>query len=355
VPGGNFASLVSYGDVTAGAIGTTSYVCGDDALAFGHPMQLSGRAHYGANDADALAIVRDSTFGAFKMANIGPSFGTVDQDRLAALRGDLTTTPELIPVVSTVTSIDLGRTRAGRSFVTSSVFVPGIAPGHLFANIDGVIDRVGGGTAMLELSLLGHRPDGSPWQLHRRERVASQGDISFEAAIALEELLSELDRNRWEDVAFDQVAVRADVSDTFTALEIRDLRVSVNGSPFQRAEELAVSPGDELVVRVTMRRYRGPQAFARVTIRVPGNASGFGMLDVSGGGTAPSPCDVDTSACPRSFPGLVKALRKAPRNDQIVASLVLLNDDGSISNRSVRSPRDSVVVGGIQIPVVIVR
>jgi hypothetical protein len=354
IPGGNFAALVSYGDVTAGGIGTTSYVCGNAALAFGHPMQLMGRARYGANDADAIAIVRDSSFGSFKIASIGPLIGIVDQDRLAALRGNLTTTPDLIPITATVTSVDLGRTRYGRTDVTMTEFVAAIAPGHLLSDIDAVIDRVGGGSALLQFTVLGHRPDGTPWRLHRTERVASQGDISFEAAIALDELLFELGRNRFEDVVYDGITLRATVGDTFIASEVKDLRVSVNGSAFRAGDELVVSPGDELVLRVTLQRFRGAQELARIPLRVPRDASGLGVLVVAGGSSLPSGCELDPTTCPSTFPDLLKALRGAPRNDQIVASLLLLDDVGPVSSRSVRAQRRNVVAGGIELPVLIV-
>ena len=92
VPGGNFASVLAYGDFTAAGIGTTTYVCDGAALAFGHPMLFSGRAMMGAHDASALAIV-PGVNQAFKLANVTEPFGTVDQDRLAAIRADHSAPP----------------------------------------------------------------------------------------------------------------------------------------------------------------------------------------------------------------------------------------------------------------------
>ena len=63
VPGGNFAGIISYGDVTAGGIGTTTYVCGKRALAFGHPLTWAGPSTLGANHAQALHVVADPVFG----------------------------------------------------------------------------------------------------------------------------------------------------------------------------------------------------------------------------------------------------------------------------------------------------
>ncbi|MPZ72147.1 MAG: hypothetical protein GEU74_02780 [Nitriliruptorales bacterium] len=41
--GDTFAAALSYGYLTAAAIGTTTYTCGDFAMAFGHPFFFSGR------------------------------------------------------------------------------------------------------------------------------------------------------------------------------------------------------------------------------------------------------------------------------------------------------------------------
>ncbi|MEP6666758.1 MAG: SpoIVB peptidase S55 domain-containing protein, partial [Nocardioidaceae bacterium] len=42
VAGGNLAASVSYGDVTSAGVGTATAVCGDEVIAFGHPMLWSG-------------------------------------------------------------------------------------------------------------------------------------------------------------------------------------------------------------------------------------------------------------------------------------------------------------------------
>jgi hypothetical protein len=354
VAGGNFTAVYSYGDVTAGAVGTTTYVCGNEALAFGHPAQFIGRANYGANDGDALAIIKDTTFGSFKAATIGASFGTVDQDRLAGLRADLTETPSLIPVVVKVNALDLQRTRTGRSEVTSSDLVPGIAPDQLLADIDSTSDRVGQGTATIHFTVRGRRANGAAWVLQRADRIAS-GDVSLDADFALFDALSQIAGNQFEQVRFDSVNVTADVTEAFSALDIRDVRVSVNGGPFQQTDNLTLSAGDQLVVRVTLRQYRGGLEYVRVPLRVPSTASGSGVLDVAGGNDFAAPdCTVETTGCPQSFPGLLHQLKTAPRNDDIVTSLQLYQDEASTpTGPSVRTRKRSIVTGDRQIQVVV--
>ncbi len=98
--GGNFASTLSYGDVTAAGVGTTTAVCGDQAVAWGHPFNYLGPVTYGAHNATSLAIIKDETFGPFKLADIGAPFGTVDQDRLSGIRADLSAAPVTTPITT---------------------------------------------------------------------------------------------------------------------------------------------------------------------------------------------------------------------------------------------------------------
>ena len=60
-PGGNFAGVVSYGDITLAGYRHATYVCGDAALAFGHPLTFRGAIAFGANNANAVTVVADPT------------------------------------------------------------------------------------------------------------------------------------------------------------------------------------------------------------------------------------------------------------------------------------------------------
>ena len=63
------------GDITIAAVGTTTSVCGDTVLGFGHPMTAEGKVAYGAARASSITIVDDPAGTPFKLANIGRLFG----------------------------------------------------------------------------------------------------------------------------------------------------------------------------------------------------------------------------------------------------------------------------------------
>jgi hypothetical protein len=81
-------------------MGTTTAVCDGTALAFGHPFNCERRTPMSAHSADAILVQEDPSWSSFKVAKPGGVVGTVDQDRLAGVRAQLGTGPDVTPVWS---------------------------------------------------------------------------------------------------------------------------------------------------------------------------------------------------------------------------------------------------------------
>ncbi len=96
-PGDAVAAALAVGDITLAGTGTVSQVDGDRVLAFGHPMLGLGAVAVPMASADIVAIL-PSNLSSFKISNTGPIIGTVRQDRLSAIYGELGPGPELLPV-----------------------------------------------------------------------------------------------------------------------------------------------------------------------------------------------------------------------------------------------------------------
>ena len=142
-PGGNFAGLLALGDVSVGAVGTTTYVCGERALAFGHSLRLLGATTLSANDAEAITITTDPTARPVKLANLGATVGVLDQDRTVAIAAKLGQRLPLIRIRSIVKAPDLGRSRIGVSWTPSSELLPDVVAFHLLSNLQAVFDEEG--------------------------------------------------------------------------------------------------------------------------------------------------------------------------------------------------------------------
>ncbi len=357
-PGGNFAAMLSYGDVTAGGIGTTTYVCNGQALAFGHPFDTTGPAALGANDADAITIISDPVFGSFKLANIGALFGTVDQDRVTGIRADLGAAPSLIPIISHVTSIDNGTSRTGESDAASLDQVGDIAYVHLANNIFVVDDRDGPGSAWVKWTFTGQRQNGDPWTLQRSNRYVSQLSIAGDASFEMGNQLDQIVHNPFESITVDSVTATAKVQDDVLEYEIVGWAISKNAGAYHSPATVHIQPGDDLSIRVNLREPLGTATTATIALHVPAGASGPGELDVTGGafqgffagatGAAASASGAPATSDP--FQRLLNQLANAPKNNSITADLYFFdtttpNDTLSAINT------DRVVDGQVRISV----
>jgi hypothetical protein len=330
VAGGNFAGLMSYGDVTSGAIGTTTYVCGSQALAFGHPLLFNGAEALGASGADAIAVVHDPVFGSFKLANIGKPMGTVDQDRLTGLRADLTQFPTLIPVIADVDAPELDRVRTGRTDVAGSEFVPGIAPSHMFADMLTTFDSLGPGTASAYFQVTGRRANGQSFTLNRSNEYLDTSSIVGSAPEELYEDLSILFANGFEPITFTRVHIKTKVFTDITSLSLQKVLVSKNGSAFKAVTSLDVNRGDHLVVRGTLASTNGSTVTRDVRMVIPANANrGAADLFVGGGAAIFRTCFFDPSSCGNNFNQLLNTLQSEPQNNDLAATLSRSDSQGN--------------------------
>ncbi len=347
--GGNFAGLLSYGDVTSGGVGTTTYVCGNQAIAFGHPLNFSGRVADGASNANAIGVIRDNVLGSFKMASIGAPFGRLDQDRLTGIRATLGEAPHLIPVTSDITAPSLNRHRVGETDITDSSLVSSFAPEHLYQNMLVTLDKEGSGSALVSWTVNGRRANGDPWTLSRTNRFASTRDIANTAADDLFQNLLSIDDNTFEDVRYTSVDITSTVSSVVHGLTIQDVLFSRNGGAFRHRTTLNVHPGDQLTVRVVMSKEGTTGTDTRdLSITIPTDALGPAGLIVAGGGNLSSPCGFD-SACGTSFDDLLTILANAPHNNDLVAQLITFDADfNPVLSASDQKSLPSVVSGDLQ-------
>jgi hypothetical protein len=355
VPGGNFAASISYGDVTIGGVGTTTWVCGERALAFGHPLQLAGTVRYGASDARALSIVKDPTAGSIKLAAVTDPFGIVDQDRLSGIRARLGRTPPVYPVVARVRDLDLNAQRTGRTDVTSPGWMAYVGPQHLYADLITTTDRQGPGTTSIRYRISGQRANGDPWSLDVGDRLASDGEIQYIAAASLDSLLQRLVTNGTEAIRITRIRVDAAVREEVRAATIRRVLVSRNGGAFAEPAQLRLRTGDALVVRALLRDRDDVLRRVDVPLTVPAGAAGFGALEVAGGASLVSICDIDPSFCgPTTFKRLLQQIEARPRGDDLVVQLVTAGDGFEstvVARAKVRQP--VVVAGDLTIEAVI--
>jgi hypothetical protein len=328
--GDSFAAALSYGDITAAGIGTTTAVCNGQVLAFGHPFFFEGATKMGANQSSVIAVIDDPTFAPFKVGTVDGLIGVVDQDRLAAIRATLGEIPELIDITSTVLAVDTGRTRDGLTQAVLSEWVPGLAFTHMFSNIDVVFDAIGEGSSSLSWTVSGTTESGQSWELNRSNAYVSEYDISFDSLWELERLLFTLERNKFEEIEFTGVDVSAEVDDDVRRYQIKGVKVARNNGKFRATKFLDVRRGDLVRLRVTLEPFDdSANKIVNLAVRVPRRARGPETLQVRGGEFGGGVFCLFGNKCTDqlgnkidSLDELIAALENAPRNDELRAMIL---------------------------------
>lgn len=362
VAGGNFAASLSYGDFTAAGVGTTTAVCDDYALAFGHPFLWSGKSTMSVHPANAVVVQRDDTFGSYKIANpLGP-VGTLDQDRIAGIRGVLGPLPDTAAVTSTIESND-GASRDGTTHGTVPDFLPLVSSFHLLSNFDRVADFIGKGTSDLRWVISGTRADGSPFQVDVDNSYASPWDISFDSIFESWSQLEEIQFNRFENVTITGVHYSGAISDEFTRYKIQDVLLRKRDgtrAPLSQEDVVRVVTGTRLNLRVILAQDRnvGDPVAVDLSVVVPADRVGAsGWVNIAGGGSGgefeDGPGDGGSGQEPQTFDELLAQLRDITPNNSVNATLNLDSESGFIQ-RSSRKVVDEVVTGNFSFPIEVV-
>jgi hypothetical protein len=336
-PGDNFAAAISYGDVTAAAVGTATYSCDGQALAFGHPFLFSGPTVEGANAADAFAIV-DETLGApFKFAQIAEPLGVVDQDRLSGLRASLGGAPPAIPLETVVNVPELGAQRTGLTEVVANDWSGYLLFLSLLSSIDSTFDASGSGTdyggrgtASAWWTFEGVRDDGTPWKLDRGNRWASKFQIGLAAALSPGYQLDTLIYNPWEQITVTKAKVVITLEKAVKLYTIKEIQVATGKGSFRKAKRgVSVQRGTKLRVRIVLRKFQGGTKTVDYAFRIPKKGKIPGQLVFSG--SRPffeDPCyggycfvDEGDYNFLDGFDGQLSGYQSYPRNDQLYGTL----------------------------------
>ena len=108
-PGDAVSVALATGDISIAGTGTVSSVTGDHLLAFGHQLMRLGAVDLPMVATEVVSIL-PSQLNSYKVANIGPVIGTISQDRLSAIYGQVGPHPAMVPVEVTVSGRGASRT-----------------------------------------------------------------------------------------------------------------------------------------------------------------------------------------------------------------------------------------------------
>jgi hypothetical protein len=275
-PGDSFAAAISYGAVTSAAVGTATYVCNGQVLAFGHPFLHGGPTALGASAADAFTVVPEPTFGPYKLAQVAEPLGVVDQDRLAGIRTTLGATPTTFPIEVQVDVPETGVTKTVQTDVVLNdqagylTFATALsAIGTAFDAVGSGFDSAGRGTARVWFRFEGTRADGTPWVLERGNRWASRTQISVNAAFGPAIWLDGIVWLPPEQITITRAKLYVSIEKAVRRYRIARVLVAKGSGPFTAARAVKAAPRQRIRVRLVMNQFEGPPKTVDFAFRLP--------------------------------------------------------------------------------------
>ena len=252
-PGQPLAGVLMSGDFDITGTGTVTWRKGNRILAFGHPFLQSGPAEMPMASAEILTVVQ-SVQRSFKLSNTGPIIGTIYQDRLTAIAGEIGRKPN-----TTHFEVKLeapgGKERhfQGEMFQNQRL-TPVISAISLLDSIEDTVESEEQQTMFMDftMEIAGHKPV-------RLSEAASGEDPGYFLAIRQLELYESLLENPCEFPNVKALMFHVRMVDGWKSSRLDSLEMDRN----------EVKPGDTLNAVIGLRNYRGDGSSIPVAVPIP--------------------------------------------------------------------------------------
>ena len=252
-PGQPLAGVLMSGDFRFAGTGTVTWRHGNRILAFGHPFLQSGPTEMPMASAEILTVVQ-SIARSFKLSNTGPIIGTIYQDRLTAIAGEIGRKPN-----TTHFEVHLDTPGGKPRFFQGELFQnqmlsPIISAISLLESLYDTMESEEQQTIYLDttLEIPGHEPV-------KLTDVASGEDAGYELVIRELVMYESLLNNPCEFPNVKSLTFHVRLADGWKSSRLDSLNMD-------RDE---VKPGTTLHAVIGLRNYRGEPSSIPVSIPIP--------------------------------------------------------------------------------------
>jgi hypothetical protein len=341
-PGSAFAVGLATGDISLGAIGTVTYVNGDNLWGFGHPLDGAGRRSLFLQDAYVYAVI-DNPLGApelttYKLAAPGHDLGILTNDEVSAVTGRIGPLPAHFPLRVTARNTKTGTQRsvtmqiadeadAGLPTGVSSLSAAApVAVGQAATTVLGSSPIRQSGSMCLRVQVTGRK---KPLRFCNTYVGGGGGDDGLAAAPMVSDTataISELDAYNFGPLHVTSVEANIRISSG-----LRQAFMLGAAAP------AVARRGTDLPVRLRIRRVDGPESTRTIRVHVPrGMPTGERKLRLTGtsldaGGAADElsivfgalesdPATATDEAGPRTLDALAEDFAGTHRYDGVTSS-----------------------------------
>jgi hypothetical protein len=305
------AVLIS-GDLAVYGAGTVTRVDGDRVYAFGHPLLGFGPVQLPMARAEFVYTLA-STMASTKIANLGETIGTIEQDRLTGIAGRLGQAPAMIPV-----ELRLAGPKFDKTIRFQVAEHPKITP-LLVA-----VSTLQGLSGNPEYS------EGSTLRVHGRVQLRGHSEVTVENMFAPSDA-SGLDA---ASVANSVSALFARIfNNPFETADVAGMQLNIDFLPERLSAEIQnawtdkseVVPGEELRVRVILRPYRGSSFVREIPVSIPVQAMKGDLRILVSDGQTLNRLPFLMERRLQSLEQLISVINRERRNDRLYVTLVQPN------------------------------
>jgi len=245
------------GDLSIAATGTLTHVQGNKVWAFGHPFLGTGSVRYPMARAEVI-VTYPSLLGSFKIANSTSIMGTLLQDRLTCIEGELGAAPEMLPVTVSLESPS-GNRRFSFEVVQDDALTPILVGLSVQASLQRILEYSAESTLRAEIRVESEQHPTLSYSLIESDTGGVQSAAAGGVAREVATLLNVIYGNRFQELRVKSANIKV-----ASLPEARMARVSeISITPSQ------VHPGGELTVRAAVQPYRGEAFLKEFRVRIP--------------------------------------------------------------------------------------
>jgi hypothetical protein len=321
-------SLIS-GDLSLGATGTITAIDEGRVYAFGHPFYNLGPTEFPMTRAYVHTLL-PSLMSSSKLATLGTTIGSFQQDRATAIAGTLGKGPSTLPIrIGLDTDRGLKRTFSFH-IVRDQLFTPVLAYVAILNTLKSYEREFGAAT----------------FSVKGRALVRKHGELSFEdmftgespstgAASYVAGPLTFLLKNDFEPVEIEALDINIASSEEPRTATIERVWLDTTEA----------RPGRTVPLKVLIRSYRGDEVTRDIPITIPPNATGPLTVMVADGSRL-AQWEQRQAGRPQQAHGvaqIVRALNEARKNNRLYVRLLSSDAGAVVSGESLSSLPPSVM------------
>ncbi|MBA7499805.1 hypothetical protein ES704_02552 [subsurface metagenome] len=306
------------GDVNITSIGTVTYREGDKALALGHPFLKKGEVSFLLSAVYIYHSLPNMVMP-FKLGVPLNLVGKIVQDREAGILAILNSYPQIIPLKIKVTNINTELSyQTGVQIINDYDLLEPLVSNITVQAIDNALDRIGVGTAQVEIEIKGER-EGQ--ELLRKNMYYSSDDIAIQAITEIPEIIDLIVNNYFEMVNLTEINIDIKIDSKKKIGKIGKIVL----------EDSSIKPGDCLEAKIKIRAFRGDFIEKTMTIQIPSDTPpGEALLMVNGGGELDNQKEEFVNSGKKDYKSLeevFKDISDRPRGNQIIGEVIIYSNE----------------------------